>query len=203
MEATTYCQIAVSKDRSRPNLCGVYRDKTALYGTDGHRLHFCDNLPATTPHFPSGLDAQFPDCGAVMPKGEAISTATIRVTKEVLAALKSLMKVHGKIKNKRVLLTLDGARVTFAGEHKSPFDDFSSSFSVSLPLIADVPGTPFSISVNLDYLIDALAIPKGQDATVATIEFRGDLSPLVVLPYFDGIEHGTIGAVIMPLMPKD
>lgn len=203
MDALAYCQLAVSKDSSRPNLCQVYRAETALYGTDGHRLHFCSNLPATTPHFPSGLDAQFPDCSAVMPNGEAISTATIRATKEVLAALKSLTKVYGKIKHKRVLLTLDGARVTFAGEHKSPFDDFSSSFSVSLPVVADVPGSPFSIALNLDYLTDALAIPKGESATVATIEFRGDLSRLVVLPHFEGIEHGTIGAVIMPLMPKD
>lgn len=203
MNALTYCQLAVSKDSSHFNLHEVYRAETALYGTDGHRLHFCRGLPATTPHFPSGLDAQFPDCGAVMPNGAFLSTATIRATKEVLAALKSLSKVYGKSKHKRVLLTLDGARVTVAGEHKSAFDEFNSSFSISLPLIDDVPGSPFSISVNLDYLIDALAIPKGENATVVTIEFRGDASPLMVLPSFEGIAHGTIGAVIMPLRSQD
>lgn len=199
MEATTYCQLAVSTNTRYPNLCEVYRAETALYGTDGHRLHFCKELPAVAPHFPSGLDEQFPDCTAAMPKGAPLSTATIRVTKEALAALKSFARAYGKNKRRRAWITLDGSKVTFAGQHESESDDFRASFSLSLPVIADVPGAPFSIALNLDYFLDALPIPKGNGATVATIEFRGDISPLMVLPYFEGIEHGTIGAVIMPM----
>lgn len=204
MNALTYCQLAVSKDSSRYNLCEVYRAETALYGTDGHRLHFCNNLPATTPHFPSGLNAQFPDCEAAMPKGEPISIATVKVSKEALAMLKSLAKVYGKSKAKRVTLNHDGAKVTFAGEHTSNIEKgLTASFSLQLPFFYAESFPPFSISVNLDYLIDALAIPKGKDATLADLEYRGENSPLVILPRFEGIEHGTIGAVIMPLMPKD
>jgi DNA polymerase III sliding clamp (beta) subunit (PCNA family) len=204
MNALAYCQLAVSNDSSRYNLCEVYRAETALYGTDGHRLHFCKGLPATTPHFPSGLNAQFPDCGAVMPKGEPISIATVKVSKETLAMLKSLAKVYSKSKHKAVSVTFDGAKVTLSGEHTSNIEKgLIASFSLQLPFFYGESFPPFSISVNLDYLIDALAIPKGKDATIAAIEFRGEKSPIVVLPYFEGIEHGTIGSVIMPLMPKD
>lgn len=204
MNALTYCQLAVSKDSSRYNLCEVYRAETALYGTDGHRLHFCNNLPATTPHFPSGLDDKYPNCSAAMPKGEPISIATVRVSKEALSMLKSLAKVYGKSKHKAVSVTFDGAKVTIAGEHTSAAEkELNASFSLRLPFYYGESFPAFSISVNLDYLIDALAIPKGKGATLATIEYRGENSPLVVLPYFDGIEHGTIGAVIMPLMPND
>lgn len=118
--------------------------------------------------------------------------------------LKSLAKVYGKSKAKRVTLNHDGAKVTFAGEHTSNIEKgLTASFSLQLPFFYAESFPPFSISVNLDYLIDALAIPKGKDATLADLEYRGENSPLVILPRFEGIEHGTIGAVIMPLMPKD
>lgn len=63
--------LATSKDKKlQENLSQVYRDKTCLVATDGHRMHLSNNLPELSPHYLSGYDGQFPDYSYVMPKNE-------------------------------------------------------------------------------------------------------------------------------------
>ena len=63
--------LATSKDKkTRENLAQVYRDKTCLVATDGHRIHLSNNLPELAPHYLSGYDGQFPDYAYCMPKNE-------------------------------------------------------------------------------------------------------------------------------------
>jgi DNA polymerase III sliding clamp (beta) subunit (PCNA family) len=186
---TQFVELAVSKDESRYNLCSIYRDKTELVATDGHRLHLQRGLPELTPHFINGLDAQFPEWQQIYPKNDAVSIAVIRVNSAVVKQLKTFNNMLKTLTDKfcAIDLTFDNMAMSIKtrGNIVSHWTNICGS-EIS-------KGESFTITLNGNYFLDALSLaPKHGE--FYTIEYRGEFSPLIIKRSLANEE-----AVIMPI----
>jgi DNA polymerase III sliding clamp (beta) subunit (PCNA family) len=170
-----YLELATSKDETRSNLCAIWRDKTELVATDGHRLHLQYNLPAIEkPHFINGLDAQFPDWQHVMPKGAASTKIIVRITADHVKKLKNVVTLI-KHTDKHC-----SALVNYTEKDISIVADNSQGMRVDFKLVDNFEKlTPFSINLNLKYFTDALhGIDKIGEMVV--FQYYGETSPLII-----------------------
>lgn len=172
---TQFVELAVSKDENRYNICSIYRDKTELVATDGHRLHLQRGLPELTPHYIDGLDANFPDWQEVYPKTDTVSEAVIRVDSAIVKKLKAF---NGMLKS----LTDKNCKIEIT------FDQNCMSIKTGGAIViywvnickSEIrKGKSFTISLDGNYFFDALSLaPKHGE--FYTIEYRSELSPVII-----------------------
>lgn len=172
---TQFVELAVSKDESRYNICAIYRDKTELVATDGHRLHLQRGLPESTPHYINGLDANFPDWQEVYPKTEAVSLAVIKVDSGMVKQLKAFNNMLKSLTDKFCAIDItfdkDVMSIKTRGNIVSHWGNICGS-EIS-------KGESFTIKLNGNYFLDALSLaPKHGE--FYTIEYRGELSPVII-----------------------
>ena len=186
---TQFVEIAVSKEESRYNLCAIYRDKTELVATDGHRLHLQRGLPESTPHYINGLDANFPDWREVYPKTDIVSEAVIRVDSAIVKKLKAFNGMLKSLtdKNCKIDITFDQNCMSI----KTGGDIVTHWGSICKNEIRK--GQSFTIKLNGNYFLDAVSLaPKHGE--FYTIEYRGELSPVIIKRSLANEE-----ALIMPM----
>lgn len=204
-----WVSLAKSTDKYRLNLCEVYRDKHHLVATDGFRLHCSNGLPEVSPHFPSGLDAQFPNWQAVVPKDDRlIETLNLIATSEFLRALKATVAFCKSIKLRPI------ARVEFQSVYyaKDNTTDFYAALTVDckgrseldiLRLRVKIANNvcerfePFGI--NLAYLHDALSMPTVRKLSL--YNWTDDTKKVATIMAHD--EEKSRQAIIMPVLLKD
>lgn len=185
MENMKWVQSAVSKDKSRYNLCEVYRDKTELVATDGNRLHMITGMPETEPHYLSGADHSYPDWRQVMPKN-GCSARVVLNSYELVSWLKRFKKAVTLMKHDSkqptVSLSPDG------------FINYSSPEGVELKIsILFTSPEPLEkpIGLNPIYLFDALSMVH-EEAGNIEMEFNGELGPVK-------LTSGKRTAIVMPV----
>lgn len=184
-----YLELATSKDETRYNLCAVWRDKTELVATDGHRLHLQRGLPEMTPHYINGLDAIFPDWRQVYPKTDTVSEAIIRVDSAIVKKLKAFNNMLKSLTDKdcKIDITFDENCMSI----KTCGDIVTHWGSICKSEIRK--GKSFTISLNGNYFFDALSLaPKHGE--FYTIEYRSELSPVIIKRSLANEE-----ALIMPM----
>jgi len=204
-----WVSLAKSDDKYHLNLCEVYRDKHHLVATDGFRLHCSNGLPEVAPHFPSGMDAQFPDWQAVIPKEERlIETLNLSVTPEFLRALKATVAFCKSIKLKPIV------RVEFQSVYhgKDNTTDFYASLSLDcrerceldiLRLRSKINNDacqrfePFEF--NLAYLYDALMMPSIRHLSL--YKWTDDTKKVATIVAHN--DDRSRQAIIMPVLLKD
>lgn len=184
-----FLELATSKDETRYNLCAIYRDKTELVATDGHRLHLQRGLPEMTPHFINGLDALFPDWRQVYPKTDAVSIAVIRIDSAIVKKLKTLNNMLKTLNDKFCAIDItfdkDSMSIKTRGNIVSHWANVCQS-EIS-------KGESFTITLNGNYFLDALSLaPKHGE--FYTVEYRGELSPVIIKRSLANEE-----ALIMPM----
>jgi DNA polymerase III sliding clamp (beta) subunit (PCNA family) len=151
METLDYVSLAVSKDAGRINLTGVYRDKTRLVGTDGHRLHLVDGLPEVEkPHYVDGRDLEFPNYETAF-LSDAQMLCEFPVVKEDIKRIKALIGLYPKGEYPIAKLAVRAGRLFLESTGNQPGLLFSLSFSVDQKAVEE-----FEIGINLKYLVDAL-----------------------------------------------
>lgn len=186
METLDYIKLAVSKDKTRYNICSIYRDKNHFVATDGHRLHYANGLPDADPHFIDGRDAQYPDWKQVLPNS----------TKEVLSikhndyinALKPFLEFIPKIgRYKREAVKVEGKN----GVVEFNYTDKDRGLNLSCKIIG---GSDFdSTGYGAKYLLDALKPLEKMKNETATfilddinaplrIEYRAFNGKAVIMP---------------------
>jgi DNA polymerase III sliding clamp (beta) subunit (PCNA family) len=150
MNTLDFVTLATSKDDTRYNMTQVYRDKTELVGTDGHRLHYVDNLPPVEkPHFLSGLDAPFPEWRQVIPPATE-QKFTIVLTREKLKAFK-LIAGLAKIANNHDC----PAKCTLIRDSILHIELNQSGITASMDFaVSEGPDTVPWAFFNLGYLLD-------------------------------------------------
>lgn len=191
MDTLKYIELAKSKDETRFNLCAVYRDKNHLVATDGHRLHMSNGLPDATPGYLNGLDAQFPDYAQILPKTkEAGEVEYVHIGSDgkailqTLKAIASLVKLEDRaeIKTKWVFEDQKPVRVAYNGTYtKLDYEIEAMKYQ----------GKPFTLGVNLSYMIDALSYIID---TSCEIKIWSELSPIRI----DSLGDGKLTAIVMP-----
>lgn len=198
LTTTKWLELAASKDKTRFNLCESYRDKTRLVATDGHRMHIINGLPEVPAHFPSGLDAKFPDYKMVIPKDAPI--ATIELTLPDLEALCGRLAVMAKLVEQETgkkLVGIDASIDTSKdGKHYFCLKYSGENIDCSVRAEVAISGDPSKIDfgVHAPYLLDALRM-GGVTSEIVTVEFRSDLAPIV-------LKSGQLLAVVMPCKLK-
>lgn len=182
-----WLELAKSEDESRYNLCEVYRDTNTLVATDGNRLHWIDNLPTVQAHYPSGLDAQYPDYKCVMDKSPVSQSVTIAwngIDFKALKAFAALAKTTGK--NASAIVTIE--------EKKIVLSIASENITATLKIDCfDIIDSKLVTAYNIEYLIDALNLLQ-YDGVMAKLDWRNGTSPLQI-DYIGKNAH----AIIMPV----
>lgn len=147
MDTIKYLELATSKDSGRYNLNSIYRDKTCMVATDGHRLHLVGGLAEIEkPHHLSGIDADYPDYQMVLPK-DTSEVCSLKIDKKQLKQLKALANLIGRTPI---------VRMTIAN-HKLRLEYTSAGVGGWLTLeVQDQEATFNPIGIRLDYLIDAI-----------------------------------------------
>lgn len=186
-----FVELAVSKDQTRYNLCGMYRDKKHLVGTDGHRIHFANGLPEIeTGHYLNGIDAQFPDWNQVLPKVEPVSVFILKLDKDVINFLSGVKVMDKDTKAQRISLELaDGGLLRF--HYSGQLGVMSAFYSHT---VFEVSGPTFEVGFNVHYLLDVLAFNLKHNRYLPIVKciYYGEGHPVL----FETID-GTAG--IMPL----
>jgi hypothetical protein len=204
-----WVSLAKSDDKYRLNLCEVYRDKHHLVATDGFRLHCSNGLPEVSPHFPSGLDAEFPNWQAVIPKEEfLIETLDIVATTKFLRTLKATVTFCKSIKLRPI------ARVEFQSVYHKPQNstDFYATFSLQTSWQVEIDNFRLRVKIanetckifdnfgiNLAYLNDALSMPTIRKLSL----YRGDDKTTNVATIVAHDDDRSRQAIIMPVLLKD
>ncbi|MFN7317953.1 MAG: hypothetical protein ACK5S6_00455 [bacterium] len=147
MDTIKYLELAVSKDTGRYNLNSIYRDKTCMVATDGHRLHLVGGLAEIEkPHHLSGIDADYPDYQVVLPK-DTTEVCSLKIDKKQLKQLKALASLIGKTPI---------VRMTIAN-HQLRLEYTSAGVGGWIALgVTDQEATFTPIGIRLDYLMDAI-----------------------------------------------
>ena len=175
MNQLEYVELAKSKDKTRFNLCDVYRAKDRFIATDGHRMHWFISTPIAEPFFISGEKGlEFPDYSAVLPSAEplvSIEVHSLDLISKHLKALLALAKASDKMPC--VTLTFKDNKLTFTHTNRA------GVLGVVEHQTIEQAGS-FECSYRLDYLLDALALGLEKRGSVPTIEFRGESAALIV-----------------------
>jgi len=174
MESLEYINLAVSKDAKKPTLCKPYRDVTSLYGCDGDRLHWIDGLPIQTPA--SYLDGSnyhtYPDVRHILPQGGFDSCATIvGLSKQKGRELEAFAKLYK-------VFACQSAECVFGENQLTISLKGDDGFAASLTIAIEGVG-PFTLNLNLHYLIDALRAGLTEPCPV-TVEFYGENKPITL-----------------------
>lgn len=185
MDNLKYVQLAVCADKTRFNLCSVYRDKNHFIATDGSRLHMANSLPDMQPHYIDNLDAQFPDVWQVIPRSTPIGQAHYDSKfhgKEVLKTLKAILKLTDHTWHKITLICVSGIDLKLALMH--------NGLSLTYQLVGwPYLGQDIEVCLNLDYFIDAISYLAERPCT---INLYSELGPIK-------IESNDLSAIVMPL----
>lgn len=191
MNTMKYISLACSKDKThRRHLCEVYRDKTSLVATDGHRLHISNGLPEVEPHYLSGLDAEFPDYRMAFPKDEHPNQCTIQLTTKNMQEWNKL-NMFRKVQDKTVpaLLNLKKGEATLTMSAGYYDVKYTLPWNVTID-----KGTMPEVLINSAYLYDAMQmLTQGHTATISMGE---ELSPVIVK---GRLNDANTTALIMPM----
>lgn len=198
MEAMKYVEIAKSKDPTRFNLCEVYRDKTEIVATNGHRMHWSNHLPEVEPHYLSGLDAEFPSWRTVLPTENLSATAEIGLLagekgkfKALLGCLKNGTK-HNRVFVKFIpVVDSSPARCEIKTTQLDGMECSMEFYTMGC-------SREFSFCVNAQYFFDALSpLVLSKDCTASlSLKFYGDLNPILI--DYNG-KLDSLHALIMPM----
>ena len=199
-EKLAFVSMAVSKDESRHNLTGVYRDSEHYVATDGHRLHRANGLPKAAPHYLDDRDAEFPDYRQVMPKVPR-KTGEFTVNGQVIKALRHLVKYQealtetkGKVFGR---FYTDAADILV--EIKGHRDQPAMTIKVATWIVPEgqSPRSPdLNVGLNFTYFLDAVEplfkAFKRIEHHLVQVDFDGELAPIL-------LTHALGEAVIMPV----
>lgn len=197
MDTNKWVSLARSKDKTRFNLCSVYRAATSIVATDGHRLHMSNGLPEVEPHFVDDIDGEFPDYTQVLPKTNVPSdcmlyfiSQAVDGSKQQIKRLRKILavvKAFERIPNVVLEVAASGATISHVG-----VDGFEIKYSLFIDAeVSRVPGScdlPIRVGVNLAYFIDALGMTEDN---AATLDIYGELGPM-------RFDNGTQTAIVMP-----
>jgi len=191
MESLEYINLAVGTDSTRLSLCKPYRDTNSLYGCDGHRLHYIDNLPTQAPSYVDGSDDYiYPHVRGILPKeGSRSSYSVVMPAKRTMKELDAFLKLYK----------------AFACEHAECFFERGSMRIVlqnsdGFNATMRIPGTmehqaQFKVLVHLPYLVDALR-PALKNLSQVQFEFYGENFPLKLITVMGAT---TLQAIICPI----
>lgn len=154
MESLEYVEIARCRDDHRHNMTGVYRDYERLVATDGFRLHMVDGLPRVEkPHFVDGRDVEFPNYEtALLP--DAKFGCSAKLNSNDTRRLKAMLGVFGRKTNCGVIIKVEDQQLVV----KIPDSEKTFGGFISFP--CEEVSEPFSLKVNLKYLIEAIVPGK-------------------------------------------
>lgn len=190
MEILDYIKLAVGKDKTRYNLCSIYRDKNHFVAADGHRMHYANGLPDADPHYINGTDAQFPDWQRIIPKE---ATSKIRLENigynQVRLFLEAIIKV-----DKEAIFKLDLTQ----GKLELSFDN-GEGLKVSARIVTAGIETLSDVTTGFvaRYVLDALTPMHKLKYVGAVMALDGASSPMAI--DFEGFNGK---AVIMPIRFK-
>lgn len=162
MNTQTFIELAKARNAHQHQLNEVYRHEVGLVATDGHRLHISNGLPSSTPHFPSGLDAEFPDYSHIVKASEGANKDAITLSllpakrkevKRFQQQLKTLITLVRRIDASTFAVMLITTR---AGKAYLKFQSGELKFFITIPCECD----PIKSrrQVNLTYLADAIKL---------------------------------------------
>lgn len=187
MNQLEYVELAKSKDKTRFNLTSVYRDKDRFVATDGHRMHWFISTTVDKPHYLSGMEGEFPNYSAVLPKDKPLASIEVHSLDLIAKHLKALLALAKASDNMPcVTLTFKDNNLTFTHTNRA------GVLGVVEHKTIEQSGS-FEGSYRLDYLLDALALGLEKRGPIPVIEFRGETKALVV--YYNKRE---VCGLIMP-----
>lgn len=182
-----WISMAKSDDKTRHNLCEVWRYQTYLLATDGHRMHYQDGHDRIAKDYMlNGTEAPSPAFKKVIPDPYTTAECLIKTDKALIQKLRAMDKaIIACCKHAAVTVQIDTMEITISYESR----DYSAS--MRLDLNENSLGTG-KACLKFKYLIDALDIHNSTRETVwATIGIRAELDPITV-------HHALGSAVIMP-----
>ena len=188
MNNLEFVKLAVSKDKSRYNLTDVYRAPQAVVATDGHRLHYSNGLPESTPHYISGdNDRDFPidavDKVLTIANPLAYGSMSGPYLVSTVKTLGYLVKAMGKV-NHSVTLKMAADCITISYDSQA---DLPLNWSIKTGCGANGEAT---IKLNPAYLLDALKMAQVNGVQIITLT----LGPSMLL-----LQGGDNKAVVMAM----
>lgn len=188
METLDYIKLAVSKDKTRYNICSIYRDKNHFVATDGHRMHYANGLPYADPHYIDGTDAQFPDWRQVLPEK---ATSKIRIENigynQVRLFLDAIIKVD---KEAAFKLDLTQGKLELSYDNK---EGLKVSAKIETSEIETLKVNDVTTGFKARYILDALKPMQKLKYIGAVMKLDGASSPMAI--EFEGFKAN---AIIMP-----
>ena len=191
-------KVTKSASSGRPILKGVCHNVDgSVVVTDTHRLYILENgfktdtQTVVDPKTGATIDGNYPDTNRLLPyEDDAIVTLEIDVT-NALAAVKAMFAGHKALNayNRHIVLEISrddkGIPYLRVGSDDMPFNaDYRISNNVTVDFDA--------ISVQPQYLIDALTLFKDSGEATATLRLYGPVRPFT-------IKNNDITALIMPV----
>lgn len=158
LEPLTYVKLAAAlNDKFRPGLNYVFNNKGQLFATDGHRAHWHTG-PSTEYSMLIGAPEayDYPDYDTLFQK-PFHDAATISIDTHILKHLQRLAKFIPEPKATPVALTFNTETKYVSVSVK--FDNVSVKLTDLLTFepLGPLPKDP--IGINLEYLLDAIALP--------------------------------------------
>lgn len=196
-DAQKYVQLAVSKDRTRETITGVYRDKTALVATDGHRLHYLPDMPEVSQgSYLDGRDSQFPDWRQVLPNtpllGQVqlmgLEAATLKRALKAMCCFELSMASHVKISFEPVKENDYLAHFKFKHEFSEVYHCAPCGTSTDIGAAKS-----WEHNINPRYLYDAIT----DDEISIELNYYGEYLPMMVVNL-----RNKVKALIMPVRTK-
>ena len=194
MDTFEFVSIAKSTDKTRPNLCDIYRDRYQFVASDGHRLHISTPQTEAVPSYVTGLDAEFPDYKQIMPKDPIVKGIAIMLDSGHIATLKGLLKLAESLDKKCPSVKMIITKKTITFKLEAVRIKVSASVELNCFSPMDVPESNYTI--NLKYLMDVL-VPASKITAKVLINYYGESSPWM----FEVERLGT--AIIMPVRKTD
>lgn len=176
MNTLDFVSLAVSTDKTRHNLTGVYRDTNKLVATDGHRMHWVNSLPDATPSYLDGRkDSQFPDISQVMPTGAPACVCEFNLTLEAIKIIKGIASVVKTYDRNQAVILEVGVATLFLQADKR--DELKCCYSIP----CDTKAGTIKVGLSLRYLLDAMApVIENKGKGTVLIEFYGKTAPILI-----------------------
>ena len=166
MKSYDYVNLAISKDKFKPNLNDVYRDKESLVATDGHRIHWTNGLPPIEQgYYISGGDSQFPEWQLALPQN--IYSLSIYFSKNHYKDLTARLKLLDKKQIVKISFNIDKKLIIT-----------SNQFKYELDILVGIPPIDITFSINLAYLLSALTPQKNEIMGGFDLYFDNPTTPI-------------------------
>lgn len=199
MDTLKFLELAVSKDKTRNMLTGIYRDRNHLVATNGHRMHYSNGLPDAEPHYlDNRSDVTFPEWRLFQPDETKINVR-IGLNRQDVVLLVDALKVLKPIAK---LVSRHDYPVRIENNSEGLLlrvKDLNNivNASIKLPIEVPQPLTSFRLCINCNYLLDALKITDyGIIELALSITENDCYNPLL-------LRADKTTALIMPMRMKD